>query len=89
MLGILVDYLYLSVLHVSFLLFCMVDEIYYIYVFFVCSAYCVSCLSGLSVICMSSLSGLPFYTSHTSDIASVLCTCISMYMSVSIMEQMR
>ena len=54
----------------------MVGEIY---VLFVWSVYCVSCLCGLGVIrlvCLGCLSFLP-----TSNIASVLCTCISMYFS--------
>ena len=54
--------------------FCMVGEIY---VLFVWSVYCVSCLSGLGVICLVCLGCLSFLP--TSFIASVLCTCISMY----------
>ena len=41
------------------------------------SAYCVSCLSGLDDICLGCLSFFP-----TSHIASVLCTCISIYMYI-------
>ena len=48
-----------------------------IYVLFVCSVYCVSCLSGLR----GYMSGLPFFL-PTSNIASVLCTCISMYVVI-------
>ena len=57
-----------------FVRFVLVGGIY-MYVLFVWSAYCGSCLSGLRVI----MSGLPFFL-PTSNIASVLCTCISMYM---------
>ena len=54
-----------------FVRFVMVGDIY---VLFVWSVYCVSCLSGLR----GYMSGLPFFL-PTSNIASVLCTCISTY----------
>ena len=72
-------YMYFCVLHVSFV--CKVCYGGDIYVLFVWSVYCVSCLSGLRgyMSCLSGLrgcmSGLPFFL-PTSNIASVLCTCI-------------
>ena len=55
---------------VRFVVFFLVGEIHVLFV------YCVSCLSGLGVICLVCLSCLSFLP--TSNIASVLCTCISM-----------
>ena len=48
-----------------------------IFVWLVKSMSCMSCLSGLGVICLVCLGCLSFLP--TSFIASVLCTCISMY----------
>ena len=66
---------------------CLVGLVCVLCVLFVWSAYCVSCLSGLctvclvsglGVVCLGCLSFLP-----TSYIASVLYTCISMYIHVN------
>ena len=74
----------LCILCVLFVGFVMAGEIY---VMFAWSGGYMSCLSGLGVICLVCLGCLSFLP--TSYKASVLCTCISMYVHAHVLIKPR